>query len=76
MTAFLWSIQMPTLSFMSTFLTPTIASRSVLASPAASASLHGLLSHLFASRFAHAYVYRLLRRRFPMTLPRRIDWSS
>jgi hypothetical protein len=31
MTAFLWSIQMPTLSFMSTSLTPTIASRSVIA---------------------------------------------
>ena len=48
----------------------------MLASPAAPASLHALLSHLFASRFAHPFVYRLLRRRLPMTLPRRIDWST
>jgi hypothetical protein len=76
MTAFLWSIQMPTLSFMSTALAPTVASCPALASPAAPASLHALLSHLLASRFAHPFVDRLLRRRFPMTLPRRVDWSA
>jgi hypothetical protein len=40
------------------------------------ASLGALLSHLFASRFAHPFVDRFLRRRFPMTLPRRVDWSA
>ena len=47
----------------------------VLASPAAPAALLAFLAHLFASRFAHAFVDRLLRQRFPMTLPRGIDWS-
>ena len=37
--------------------------------PPAPASLHALLSNLFALRFAHPFVYRLMRRRFPMTLP-------
>src|ERR1700732_129114 len=47
----------------------------LLASSAAPASLDALLAHLFASRFAHAFVYRLLGQRFPMTLPRGVDWS-
>src|SRR4030095_14296122 len=47
----------------------------VLASPAAPASLDALLAHLFASRFAHPFVYRLLRQRFPMTLPRGVNRS-
>src|SRR5260370_953048 len=51
------------------------ASWPVLASPSARLSLDALLAHLFASRFAHTFVYRLLRKRFPMTLPRGVDWS-
>jgi hypothetical protein len=47
----------------------------VLALPAAPATSDVLLAHLFASGFAQALVYRLLRKRFPMTLPWGIDWS-
>jgi hypothetical protein len=46
----------------------------MLASPAPS-SLGALLAHLSTCRFAHPFVYRLLRRWLPMTLPRGIDWS-
>jgi hypothetical protein len=46
------------------------------ASAGAPASLHALLSHLFASRFAHAFVYRLLRRRRPMTFAGSVDCST
>jgi hypothetical protein len=47
----------------------------VLALPAAPATSDVLLAHLFASGFAQTLVYRLLRKRFPMTLPWGIDWS-
>jgi len=45
-------------------------------SRAAPAVLCALLAHLLPLRFAHALVYRFLRRRFPMTLSRGIDWSA
>jgi hypothetical protein len=47
-----------------------------LASCAAPASLDALLPHLFALWFAHSLVDRLLRRRFPMPLARRVNWSA
>ena len=47
----------------------------MLALPAAPATSDVLLAHLFASGFAQTLVYRLLRKRFPMTLPWGIDWS-
>jgi hypothetical protein len=47
----------------------------VSASSAAPASLDVLLAHLFTSRFAHTCAHRLLRQRFPMTLPGGVDWS-
>jgi hypothetical protein len=50
-------------------------STTALASSAAPATFDGLLAHLFASRFAHPAVYRLLRRRFPMMLAGGIDRS-
>ena len=34
------------------------------------------MAHLFASRLAHPFVYRLLRQRLPMTLPRGVDRST
>ena len=49
----------------------------VSASHAAPARGFGaLLTHLLAFRFAHPLVYRFLRRRFSMTLPWGIDWTS
>ena len=50
--------------------------RSVLAAAAPPVALHALLSHLFASRLAHPFVDRLLRGRFSMLLPWRIDRSA
>jgi hypothetical protein len=47
----------------------------MLAAPGPS-RLGALLSHLFASGFAHPLVYRLLRRRLPTTLSWGIDWSA
>jgi hypothetical protein len=46
------------------------------ASPAAPASLHALVAHVFASRLAHPFVNPLLRQRLPMTLARRVDGSA
>ena len=52
-----------------------VAFHRVLASPAAVGPFCVLLTHLLAPGFTHTLVYRLLRKRFPMTLSWGIDWS-
>src|SRR6476661_4085187 len=52
-----------------------VAFHRALASPTAVGPFCVLLAHLLAPGFTHALAYRLLRKRFPMTLSWGIDWS-